>query len=357
MGTGAELRQALLEFGTGPLLSEMPRRTLADKQIAGPTAAHVIEELHTPLNLAYVTFTTGTTAFQTPVGVTWQELPDRAVAGVRALEGCGVPRGAELLVTYPPLVNVFSSGALEDYGVKVRFILRPSRDGLLAELCSGVRFVVGESSFLRAALQDARKLGLSQELPEGLVLIAAGTPLDPELTEEAARLPKAQVHDLYGCQEFGWLVLDGVPLRSDITLCSRQEDEGRCHLLAGGLPTGDCFRLGTHPLNPKGRICTNTKLRSHAELETTMLAGRVSSRETALRVARTILRIKSRIVRVSDTLVCGAEQTKLSVGPPGGPSLITLEGPETTRLLDSLIQAQRQYQGQAKTDPVWRKEC
>ena len=91
MGAGAELRRALLEFGTGPLLAEMPRRTLADKGIAGPTAAHVIEELHTPLNLAYTTFTTGTTAFQTPVGVTWQELPDRAAAGVRALERCGVP--------------------------------------------------------------------------------------------------------------------------------------------------------------------------------------------------------------------------------------------------------------------------
>ena len=178
MGAGAELRRALLEFGTGPLLAEMPRRTLADKGIAGPTAAHVIEELHTPLNLAYTTFTTGTTAFQTPVGVTWQELPDRAAAGVRALERCGVPRGAELLVTYPPLVNVFSRQALEEYGSKARFILRPSRDALLAELCSGARFVVGESSFLRAALQDAHRLGLSRELPENLVLIAAGTPLE-----------------------------------------------------------------------------------------------------------------------------------------------------------------------------------
>lgn len=36
MGTGAELRRALLEFGTGPLLAEMPRRTLADKGIAAP---------------------------------------------------------------------------------------------------------------------------------------------------------------------------------------------------------------------------------------------------------------------------------------------------------------------------------
>ncbi|MFQ9936695.1 MAG: hypothetical protein ACLRXQ_12685 [Phascolarctobacterium faecium] len=37
---------------------------MADKGIAGPTAAHVIEDVHTPLNLAYLTFTTGTSAFQ-----------------------------------------------------------------------------------------------------------------------------------------------------------------------------------------------------------------------------------------------------------------------------------------------------
>lgn len=29
-----------------PTLAEMPRRTLSDKGIAGPTAAHVIEEIH-----------------------------------------------------------------------------------------------------------------------------------------------------------------------------------------------------------------------------------------------------------------------------------------------------------------------
>lgn len=357
MGAGVELRRALLEFGTGPLLSEMPRRTLADKGIAGPTAAHVIEELHTPLNLAYVTFTTGTTAFQTPVGVTWQELTDRASAGVLALERCGVPRGAELLVTYPPLVNVFSRKAMEEYGVKVRFILRPSRDALLAELCCGERFVVGESSFLRATLQDARRMGLSRELPERLVLIAAGTPLDSELVEEAARLPDARIHDLYGCQEFGWLALDGVPLRTDITLCRDPEDADRRHLLVGGLPTGDCFRLGAHPLNPEGTICTNTKVRSALEIETTLLAGDVSSRETALRAARTILRIKSRTVRVSPDYVCGAERTRLAVGPPGASPLLELEGPAATRMLDTLVQAQRQYQSQAKTDPIWRKKC
>ena len=353
----AELRRTLLEYGTGPLLSEMPRRTLADKGIAGPTAAHYIEELHTPLNLAYVTFTTGTSAFQTPVGVTWQELPARSAAGIRALEGCGVPRGETLLVTYPPLVNVFSRNALERAGVTARFILRPSRDALLVALCEGSRFVVGESSFLRAALQDARRMGLSAGLPENLVLIAAGTPLDPELAGEAARLPGAVVHDLYGCQEFGWLVLDGVPLRPDVVLCADPEEEARYHLLAGGIPTGDCFLLGAHPLNRQGALCTHTRVRSPLELETTLLAGSVSSRETALRAARTILRLKSRVVRVAPDYVCGAEQTRLAVGPPGGQPLLELEGPEQTRMADDLLEAQRQYQRQAKTDPVWRKTC
>jgi hypothetical protein len=46
----------------------------SDKGIAGPTAAHVIEEIHTPLNLALVTFTTGSSAFQNIVGVTQNEL-------------------------------------------------------------------------------------------------------------------------------------------------------------------------------------------------------------------------------------------------------------------------------------------
>lgn len=77
-----------------PSFSEMPRRTLADKGIAGPTAAHVIEEIHTPLNLAMVTFTTGSSAFQNIVGVTWCELPLRTEAGKRVLQGCGVTTGS-----------------------------------------------------------------------------------------------------------------------------------------------------------------------------------------------------------------------------------------------------------------------
>ncbi|MDG0780602.1 hypothetical protein MXX19_08260 [Klebsiella pneumoniae] len=76
-----------------PTLAEMPRRTLSDKGIAGPTAAHVIEEIHTPLNLALVTFTTGSSAFQNIVGVTQNELLLRSAAGKRVLAECGVTAG------------------------------------------------------------------------------------------------------------------------------------------------------------------------------------------------------------------------------------------------------------------------
>ena len=48
-----EISLLVEDFGSAPKLEEMPKRTLADKGIAGPTAAHVIEDVHTPLNLAY----------------------------------------------------------------------------------------------------------------------------------------------------------------------------------------------------------------------------------------------------------------------------------------------------------------
>ena len=58
------------QYSTAPSFADMPRRTLSDKMVAGPTSAHVIEEVHAPLNIAYTTFTTGSTAFQNIVGVT-----------------------------------------------------------------------------------------------------------------------------------------------------------------------------------------------------------------------------------------------------------------------------------------------
>ena len=57
-----ELEAWVEECGTAPLYEEMPRKTLADKGADGPTAAHALEEIHTPLNIAYTTYTTGTSA-------------------------------------------------------------------------------------------------------------------------------------------------------------------------------------------------------------------------------------------------------------------------------------------------------
>ena len=103
-----EMSQMVREFGSAPAMAAMPRRTLADKGICGPTAAHVIEEIHTPFNLAYVTFTTGTTAFQNIVGVTFNELAQRAAVAQKIWQRTGLKPGDKILVTYPPLINVFS---------------------------------------------------------------------------------------------------------------------------------------------------------------------------------------------------------------------------------------------------------
>lgn len=351
-----QLRQMIRTVGAGPLLEEMPRNTLADKGIAGPTAAHRIEEIHTPLNFSYLTCTTGSSAFQNLVGITQAELPARIAAGRRALELAGLKAGDVLVVTYPPLVNVFSRQALDEAGIQVRFICRPSRDALLVELCSpDVAGVLGESSFLRASLVDIRRLGLWERLPQGLKVIAAGTPLDPELADVLASLPGAVLHDLYGCQEFGWLVLDGVPLREDITLWDSGRADGRRHLLVGGLPTGDCFLLGQNPLCPQGTILTQTGQRAQPEPEVTVLATSLADPATAARVARSILRIKAKIVRISPQLRCGQPASVLSIDLPGQDASLRLTGPTVTKAFDDLVEAQKQYQRQAKNDPVWSK--
>lgn len=108
MGFFDDLEAMVEEFDTAPTLETMPRRTLQDKGINGPTAAHVIEEVHTPLNFAYLTYTTGSSAFQNIVGVTYKELPERVKAAKKALEICGIKQGHKMLVTYAPLVNVFT---------------------------------------------------------------------------------------------------------------------------------------------------------------------------------------------------------------------------------------------------------
>ena len=205
----AQIGEMVKEFGSAPTFEEMPHRTLSDKGIAGPTSAHVIEEVHSPLNLAYLTFTTGSSAFQNIVGVTHAELPERIRASFKALEMAGIRKGDEVLVTYPPLVNVFSGEAFKNYGLHWSFLIRSSRDAFLAALYERKpRVVVGESSFIRTALEDAKHMGVAGELPADIILLTAGTPLDLELLPVAREILKADVHDLYGCQEFGWLALD-----------------------------------------------------------------------------------------------------------------------------------------------------
>lgn len=343
-----------------PTLADMPRRTLADKRIDGPTSAHVIEEVHTPLNLAYLTFTTGSSSFQNIVGITHAELPERMAAGELALSAAGARQGEEMLVCYPPLINVFTPQALAKLGVQPRFLPRSSRDAFLVELCQRqLRLVVGESSFLRAALQEALRLGIRSLLPREMVLVACGTPLDPALPELAQSLG-ATLHDLYGCQEFGWLTLDGVPLREDICLLPEAQQQDWQQLVVGGLPTGDSFpRLASgHMLNPAGPVITYARRRSQPEYELIIHACTAHSAVTAARTARSILRIKGRVVRVAPNVQTAALENVLELRPawPDEGVGLILRGERQTRLFQRMLEAQQQYQSQAKNDPLWLKQ-
>lgn len=359
-----ELGQLVEKFGSAPKLEDMPKRTLADKGINGPTAAHTIEEVHTPLNFAYITFTTGSSAFQNIVGITYAELAERMEASLLALKKSGVKPGDKVLFTYPPLVNVFSHQALEQYGLRWFFLKRSSRDAFLSALYDEQpNVVVGESSFLRAALEDAKHLGIAEELPQEMKIITAGTPLDLELLPIAKEILKAQVHDLYGCQEFGWLALDGFLLRKDIELVPSVNSKGHRmnELVVGGLPQGDSFPLSEsgHVCNKEGKLITYRRERTYPEFEVIVKATTLASEVTAERVARSILRIKGRVVKVHPQLVTSAKNTVLELVPGIGnkqlEKKIEISGPDKTKLFDDLVQAQVEYQQTSKADPVWMK--
>lgn len=346
-----------------PSLEEMPGRTLVDKGIAGPTAAHVIEEVHTPLNLALVTFTTGSSAFQNIVGVTHSELPLRVAAGKRALTQSGVTAGQQLLITYAPLVNVFIRQALDESHLHWSFLSRSCRDALLIALCrQQPDVVVGESSFLRATLEQALKMGLAAHLPRTLTLITAGTPLDEELVPLAASFGYA-LHDLYGCQEFGWLALDGIPLRDDLSLVPSPQSGDWRDVIVGGLPTGDSFPVaaGSHICNPHGHIQTWKRRRTTPEYDMVVMATTAQHREIVERTARTILRIKGRICRVAPNLQTGAAATHIRLYPVTMPGVmptgaaIDIFGPRKCAQFDALLEAQRTLQQYAKNDPAWSK--
>jgi hypothetical protein len=362
-----DLEQMVEEFGTAPTLATVDRRTLKDKGIDGATAAHVIEEIHTPYNLAFVSFTTGSTAFQNIVGVTHAELPERAKASFRAFEMAGIPRGSKVLVSYAPLVNVFPRAAFIEYGFSWSFPQRSSRDAFILALCREKPLVVvSESSFLRASLVDAVALGLESEIPRDVIAFTAGTTLDLDLLPVAERFGW-QVHDIYGCQEFGWLTLNGIPLRDDITLIPSPQQGNYHEFVVGGLPMGDSF-----PVSPSGHVCrisgypageiiTYRRQRTHPEFEVYVSASPLTSDETLGRVARTILRIKGRVVKVRPEVRLGAPATELEltlgVAAQGcAPEVVAkVVGPEKTGMFELMVQAQLDLQQTAKTDPTWHK--
>lgn len=346
-------------FSTAPTFAEMPRRSLADKGIAGPTAAHVVEEVHTPFNLAYLTFTTGSSAFQNIVGVTHTEIEARCEATRRVMAAIGAVPGDRMLVTYPPLVNVFSRLALERCGIEWSFLDRSSRGAFITAFCRGKPdIVLGESSFLRASIAEAEQLGLAADFPAQCRIVVAGTPMDLDLLTRVEPFGW-RVHDLYGCQEFGWLTLDGHPVRDDVTLAPSPVGEGWAELVVGGLPMGDSFPISDtgHACSPTGRIITYRRRRTHPEYEVIVRATTLANAETVERAARTILRIKSRVVKVAADLATSAEATVLQLvpGDPGSVGPFEIRGPIATRAFDDLLQAQVDVQATSKTDPAWTK--
>lgn len=346
------------EFYAEPSLEEMRRRTLAEKGIDGPTNAHVIEEIHTPLNIACVTFTTGTSAFQTPVCITYQELDRRVKAGKLALKRAGIKSGDKILITYPPLINVFTKQALIEAGVRAEFLYRSCRDACLAALCENqYQAVIGESRFLKSTLAAASLLGLEKEVGRDMIVIASGTPFDMELLEvmEKNGLGPDRVHDLYGCQEFGWISLDGVLLRTDVSLL---EWEGTYHVFAGGLSVGDCFPVcgKKHALNSQGILLSGSLRRSDVEWETILHRTTLNDRETTVRAARSILRLKSKVVRAAEDLKTKDSRSQVFVRPVLGERILDeISYPGSTEMLDDLLEAQVQYQKNGKSDPLWKK--
>lgn len=362
-----ELENMVDEFATAPTLETVDRRTLADKGIAGATAAHVIEEIHAPYNLAFLSFTTGSTAFQNIVGVTHAELPERGKASHRAFQLAEVLPGSHVLISYAPLVNVFPAAALTEFGLTWYFPKYSSRDAFILALCKDKPDVVlGESSFIRASLADACSLGLDCHIPHDIIVFTAGTTLDLELLSIAEKFGW-QVHDLYGCQEFGWLTLDGILLRDDIGLIPSSQQGHFSELVVGGLPMGDSFPISPSghvcqvKCEPRGEIITYRRQRTHPEYEVYVAATSLSSVETIDRVARTILRIKGRVVKVRPDLKLGAPATILELVPSVVERGISPEvaavftGPEQTRMFDLMVQAQLDLQQTAKTDPTWHK--
>ncbi|MDJ0930801.1 hypothetical protein [Breoghania sp.] len=140
-------------------------------------------------------------------------------------------------------------------------------------------------------------------MPKGSILLTAGTPLDQKLLPVAESYGYS-VRNFYGCQEFGWLMLDGVPLRDDITLVTSPCGDTYRELVVGDLPMGDNFIISKsdHVCNPAGEIITYRRERTYPEYEVVVTATTTHAASTIEKVARTILRIKGRVVKISKDL-------------------------------------------------------
>jgi hypothetical protein len=207
-----------------------------------------------------------------------------------------------MVVTYAPLVNVFTRQALDESGLHWSFLSRSCRDALLIALCRQRRTWWWESPLFTRHAGAGAEDGAGGHLPKKLTLITAGTPLDEALVPLAASLGYA-LHDIYGCQEFGWLTLDGLPLREDISLVAAPQGGDWREVIVGGLPTGDSFPVAAgHLCNPQGKIQTWKRQRTTPEYDMVVMATTAHHREIVERTARTILRIKGRVCHVSTQL-------------------------------------------------------
>jgi len=358
-----DLKESVEFYSTVPAFNEMQKRTLTDKGINGPTAAHVIEEVHTPLNYAYITFTTGTTAWQNLVGITPNEKDYRKMVGMNALKMAGVKEGDKAMFCYPPLLNAITRNALEEMGVSWAFLTKSSRDSFLMDLYyKEPNVIFGESSFLKCALQDAERLDVAKDLPNVDIVNCIGTPLDLDAVDIIRDVLDAKVNDIYGTQEFGWITMNGRPVRKDISLVRSKSGKDSKETVVGGLPTGDSFPVvdSGHVLDKEGKIITYMRKRTIPDYEMYIKETTVNAKQTIERACRSILRIKSKVAKVPDDVVLNADRTVIELLPSMIPKdydeePILIEGPDKTVLFDLLLQAQIDYQTLSVKDPCWVK--
>lgn len=93
-----------------------------------------------------------------------------------------------------------------------------------------------------------------------------------------------------------------------------------------------------------------------------VMATTAHHREIVERTARTILRIKGRVCRVSTQLQTQASATHIRLYPllfgeeAAKAAPVDIIGPQATSQFDALLAAQRDLQQQAKNDPAWSKQ-